>query len=96
MSYKEALEKIMRICYESSEYGRRVQHIHETAMIALGLTENQRAERHIKASIRSEAYRDATKKVGRAQAKKNLTKEVEEESGEKRMKYKSIVEEIVG
>ena len=94
-THREYLEQIMRICYESSDYSRRVQSIHNIAMTALGLTENQRAERHIKAAMRSEAYKERRNSLGGSVAKKQLTKELEEESGLPRVKCKSLVEEAV-
>ena len=45
--HREALEHIMRLCGESRTYTRRTQTIHEVAMMALGMTKNQRQERHI-------------------------------------------------
>lgn len=92
MTHREALQQIMRICYESSEYSRRVQHIHDVAMTAIGLTKSQRDERHIKAAMRAEAYKESTRVIGRSKAKKEFVQQVEEESGETRMKFKSIIE----
>lgn len=45
--HREALSKIMEICAFASTYTRRTQQIHEVAMIALGLTANQRHARHV-------------------------------------------------
>lgn len=94
-THREYLEQIMRICYESSNYDRRVQTVHNLSMIALGLTESQRAERHIKAAMRSEAYKEQKRTEGRSVAKKQLIKEIEEESGMPRVKCKSLVEDVV-
>lgn len=94
-THREYLEQIMRICYESSDYSRRVQHVHELSMTALGLTESQRAERHIKAAMRSEAYKERRNTLGVSVAKKQLIKEIEEESGLTRVKCTSLVEEAV-
>lgn len=44
--HREALERIMQLCSEGQSYTRRTQAIHEVAMKALGLTANQRRERH--------------------------------------------------
>lgn len=67
---REALVQIMKICNESSVYSRRIQTIHETSMVAIGLTYNQRQERHIKAMMRNEAYVEQMKTDGIAAAKK--------------------------
>lgn len=45
-TYREALDQILIICNGSETYTRRVQQIHEVAMKALGMTENQRTARH--------------------------------------------------
>lgn len=44
---REALDHILRLCNESRTYTRRTQAIHEVAMQGLGLTANQRQERHM-------------------------------------------------
>lgn len=95
MTHRKALEDIMRICYESSEFNRRIQNVMEISMLALGMTLSQRNEKHIKAAMRSEAYKESAKINGRGAAKKHLVQEIEEESGEKRSKCKSIVEKIL-
>ncbi len=51
--HREALEQIMRICNSARTYTRRTQQIHEVAMYAIGLTANQRTERHIRIMDRS-------------------------------------------
>lgn len=78
MNHREALNKIIRICGESSEYSRRTQTIHELAMQALGLTENQRENRHTIAAMRSEKYKEDRESVGVSSAKqmfKNIVKD---------------------
>ena len=49
--HRDALEKIMLACETSSQYTRRLQNIHHMAMVALGMTFNQRTERHAKAMM---------------------------------------------
>lgn len=45
---RQALDAILRLCSTSTGYTRRIQQIHETAMIGLGMTQNQREGRHKK------------------------------------------------
>lgn len=45
--HRQALEDILRLCSQARIYTRRTQNIHEAAMKGLGLTANQRNERHI-------------------------------------------------
>ena len=78
-SHREALSKILRICHESSEYSRRMQTIHEIAMESLGLTYNQRQERHVKAMMRSERYKEQRKLVGQSAAKTELREKIKTE-----------------
>lgn len=89
LSPKEALQAILKICYESSEYSRRTQAIHETAMIALGFTFEQRQTRHVKAMMRSEEYKESIKAVGTGEAKRQFKQACEDDTGEKRMSYKN-------
>lgn len=44
---REALDHILVLCNESRTYTRRTQTIHEVAMQGLGMTKNQRQERHM-------------------------------------------------
>lgn len=44
---REALDHILRLCNQSRTYTRRTQTIHEVAMQGLGMTKNQRQERHL-------------------------------------------------
>ena len=52
--HRDALAQIMRVCAGSQQYTRRTQQIHDIAMRALGMTLNQRAERHERAAARSQ------------------------------------------
>lgn len=45
--HRKALEDIMHICASGRTYTRRQQAIHDVAMKALGMTHNQRHERHL-------------------------------------------------
>lgn len=45
--HRDALDHILRLCNASEMYTRRTQTIHEIAMQALGMTHNQRQERHV-------------------------------------------------
>ncbi len=72
ISYKEALERILILCNNSTRYSRRTQSVHNTAMIALGLTFNQRAERHTKIMQRVEQYNEIVKTEGRSAGAKFL------------------------
>lgn len=47
--YRDVLYEIANTCMKSNTYTRRIQSIHNRAMKALGMTENQRQERHEKA-----------------------------------------------
>lgn len=85
-THREALEKILKICYESSLYNRRVQRIHEEAMVALGLTESQRKERHVKAAMRAELHKENTRNKGAGHADREHKRLCEEDTGEERMK----------
>lgn len=51
---REALTQIMRLCGKSKTYTNRIQQIHDIAMRGLGMTLNQRAERHNRAAARSD------------------------------------------
>lgn len=44
---REALDHILILCSGSRTYTRRVQTIHEVTMEGLGMTKNQRQERHM-------------------------------------------------
>lgn len=44
---RETLDHILRICFDSRTYTRRTQQIHEVAMQGLGMTANQRKDRHL-------------------------------------------------
>lgn len=85
--HRNALEKILKICYESSEYSRRTQAIHEEAMKALGLTESQRQTRHVKAMMRSEQFKE-DRKISAGMARKAHKEAVEADTGEPRTSYK--------
>jgi hypothetical protein len=43
---RDALERILQLCNNSSQYTRRTSFIHEIAMQGLGMTESQRSVRH--------------------------------------------------
>lgn len=45
-NHRDALWEIAEMCKLSRTQTRRIQSIHETAMVALGMTESQRNERH--------------------------------------------------
>lgn len=93
MTHKDALEKILKICHESSDYSRRTQAIHECAMVALGLTHSQRQERHVKSMMWSENYKENRRLSGESVAKKLFVIAVESGTGEKRINYnKHLVE----
>lgn len=44
---RNTLEHILHLCNQSRTYSRRTQLIHEAAMKGLGLTVNQRHQRHM-------------------------------------------------
>lgn len=79
-SYKDALEQILKVCYESSDYSRRIQTVHFLAMKSLGFTENQRNERHTRAMMRSEQYKEDRRIVGESKAKKVLRETIKGEA----------------
>lgn len=78
-SYKDALEQIMKVCSESSDYSRRVQTIFSLAMCGLGLTANQREILHTRAMMRSEQYKEDRRIVGESKAKKVLRETIKGE-----------------
>ncbi len=86
--HREALVKIMKICNESSEYNRRTQAIHEEAMQAVGLTESQRQERHVKAMMRSEQFKEDRKTMSGAQCRRAFKESTEADTGEDRISIK--------
>lgn len=77
MSHKEALNKILQLCNSTSHYTRRTQTIHEIAMAALGLTFNQRNERHTKIMMRCERFKENLRKGGSSLAQGELKKELQ-------------------
>lgn len=44
--HRDALYDIANLCIKSRQYTRRTQSIHNIAMVALGMTDGQRVERH--------------------------------------------------
>lgn len=57
--HRAALIKIMEICGLSTSYTRRIQHVNDVAMRALGMTANQRCAVHgeiIQRTAGSDAY----------------------------------------
>lgn len=61
--HREALYEIAGMCLQSTTYTRRTQAIHETAMVALGMTASQRNERHTRAQKHADDHR--AKRVAR-------------------------------
>lgn len=45
--HRKALADIVRMCSTSRTYTRRIQNINEVAMVALGMTANQRHAQHM-------------------------------------------------
>lgn len=45
--HRKALDDIVRLCSTSRTYTRRIQNINEVAMVALGMTANQRHAQHM-------------------------------------------------
>lgn len=86
MTHRDALFRIIKICNEAAQYSRRTAAIHNTAMEALGFTEGQRQERHVKALQRFEQWQIDCKEVGRGQADRNHRSRVEEDTGEAKEK----------
>jgi len=73
---REALDHILVLCNQSRTYSRRTQTIHEVAMQGLGMTKNQRQERHmaimrdIGGDAAVAAYRDrCAKRAAKAEAR---------------------------
>jgi hypothetical protein len=93
MDYIKALQDILKICAESSEYTRRTQAIHDIAMRGLGMTENQRAERHTKAAMRSEEYKEARNHGGCRKAKRAHIAACERDTGEVYKKQHGVFRE---
>lgn len=78
-SYKDALEQIMKVCNESSDYSRRNATVHELAMCGLGMTANQREQRHTRAMMHSDQYKEDRRIVGESKAKKVLRESIKGE-----------------
>ncbi|MRW88820.1 hypothetical protein GJ699_02345 [Duganella sp. FT80W] len=59
--HRDALADIMRLCATSRTYTRRVQNINEVAMVALGMTANQRHAQHLEIldRIGDQPFKDA-------------------------------------
>lgn len=53
--HREALLKIIKSCSESRTYSRRLQHINEVAMHAIGMTGPQRRAAHLEIQARVSA-----------------------------------------
>lgn len=87
---REALQAICKICAESSQYSRRMQSIHNVAMTSLGLTENQRQERHNKAEQRAEQYKEDRQAHGESHAKKLHILSCEADTGEDYEKCRKV------
>jgi hypothetical protein len=88
--HRNALYEIIKICFESSEYSRRTQAIHEKAMVALGFTESQRIERHTKAMMWAEEFKE-NRKWSAGDARRTHKERVEEYTGEPRTAYKKHI-----
>lgn len=76
--HRKALEQIMRICEESRTYTRRTQNINNVAMLALGMTANQRHDVHI--SIMDRIGDDPGKKAYLARKERARQKQFDDES----------------
>jgi transcriptional regulator with AAA-type ATPase domain len=79
MSHREALENILKICSESSDYSRRVQHIAYQSMMALGMTDSQRIDRHNRILQRSEQYKENRSMIGKSRARQELREQQSDE-----------------
>ncbi len=93
MSHREALESIIKICRESSEFSRRTQACLNTAMIALGYTENQRTTVFTKCAMRAEKFKELKNSEGVSAAKKYMKDAVLEDTGEPKQQIKKKVME---
>ncbi len=91
LNHREALELICKVCYESSEQSRRLQVVHEAAMVALGYVLSQRQTRHAKAMQRSEEFKENMKVIGTGEAKRQFKQQYELDTGMKRQQYKKWV-----
>lgn len=80
MTQREALENILKICSESSDFSRRMQHVAYQSMVALGMTSNQRAARHDKILQRSEQYKESRSMIGKSRARQELREAQVEDS----------------
>ena len=93
---REALQAIVKTCSESSDFSRRIQSVLNTALIALGYTENQRANHFGKCLQRSEQYKETKRLLGESRARKELAEAVLQDKGEVRKRvYKKAGEEYV-
>lgn len=79
-SYKDALWSVIKICEESSDYSRRSQCMHNLSMVALGLTEGQRIERHERTLQRSEKYKENRSMIGKSRARQELREQQMEDA----------------
>jgi hypothetical protein len=76
--YRQALEDIMHICENATNYSRKTQAIHNKAMAALGMTSTQREQRYLKAFDRCETFSKNTRLFGISKAKKIFEEDKEE------------------
>lgn len=75
---RQALEDIMHICENATNYSRKTAAIHNKAMMALGLTAGQREQRYLKAFERCETFSKNTRLFGISKAKKIFEEDKEE------------------
>jgi transcriptional regulator with AAA-type ATPase domain len=78
-SYKDALQSIVKIATESSDFSRRTQAMLAMATYALGYTEQQRNDIHERTLQRSEKYKEKRSMVGKSRAMQELREQQAEE-----------------
>lgn len=81
-AHREALERIIGLCAASATYTNRIQQIHDVAMRGLGLTLNQRAERHNRAAARSTDAKAVLRVTGWRAAQENFQERLQSDGDE--------------
>jgi len=87
--HRKALEAICQFCFESSSYTRRIQLIHNTAMVALGMTQSQRDHEFNQVMISRNRFKSDLNGEGWKEAKKAHIKFVELLRREHRARYEA-------
>ncbi len=91
MTHNQALREIVKVAKESSDFSRRMQCVLNTAMLALGYTENQRRDVFVQCLQRAEQYKEIRNSKGTGAAKKWIAEAVKEETGEDRQRVKNQI-----